>query len=119
MDQHYGIMRARCYPVVRDRPRGPRYLAPECDSPGHFSLLPALYFSYIYFFCFMFCVNIFRCADDARVDYDSLLDSEQRRSRFSEQLLDMELRESVRLGKMYRQLQRQINCRFSENRDSY
>ena len=61
---------------------------------------------------------IFRCADDARVDYDSLLDSEQRRSRFSEQLLDMELRESVRLGKMYRQLQRQINCRFSENRET-
>ena len=45
------------------------------------------------------------------MDYDSLLDSDQRRSRFSEQLLDLELRESVRLGKMYRQLQRQINCR--------
>ena len=53
-----------------------------------------------------------RCADDARVDYDSLLDSDQRRSRFSEELLDVELRESVRLGKMYRQLQRQINCRW-------
>ena len=60
-----------------------------------------------------------RCADDARVDYDSLLDSDQRRSRFSEQLLDMELRESVRLGKMYRELQRQINCRSIEHRDSY
>ena len=57
-----------------------------------------------------------RCADDARVDYDSLLDSDQRRSRFSEQLLDMELRESVRLGKMYRQLQRQINCRSIEQK---
>ena len=55
---------------------------------------------------------LLRCADDARVDYDSLLDSDQRRSRFSEELLDMELRESVRLGKMYRQLQRQINCRW-------
>ena len=57
-----------------------------------------------------------RCVDDARVDYDSLLDSDQRRSRFSEELLDMELRESVRLGKMYRQLQRQINCRWIEHR---
>ena len=54
---------------------------------------------------------VFRCADDARVDYDSLLDSDQRRSRFSEELLDTELRESVMLGKMYRELQRQINCR--------
>ena len=50
------------------------------------------------------------------MDYDSLLDSDQRRSRFSEELLDMELRESVRLGKMYRQLQRQINCRWIEHR---
>ena len=55
--------------------------------------------------------DMFRCADDARVDYDSLLDSDQRRSRFSEELLDTELRESVMLGKMYRELQRQINCR--------
>ena len=59
MDQHYGIMRARCYPVVRDRPRGPRYLAPECDSPGYFSLLPALYFSYL-FFLFYVLSNYFQ-----------------------------------------------------------
>ena len=29
---------------------------------------------------------------------------------FSEELLDTELRESVRLQKMYRELQRQVNC---------
>lgn len=51
-----------------------------------------------------------RCVDDARIDYTSLLDSEQRRARFSEELLDTELRESVRLQKMYRELQRQVNC---------
>ena len=54
MDRHYGIMRAQCYPVVRAWPRGPRYLAPECDSPGHFSLLPALYFSYLFFLFYVF-----------------------------------------------------------------
>ena len=70
-------------------------------------------FHFMFYVIQLFFVFLVRCADDARVDYDSLLDSDQRRSRFSEQLLDLELRESVRLGKMYRQLQRQINCRYS------
>ena len=67
--------------------------------------------------------------DDAGVDYTSLLDTEQRRARlttvkkylqcvtkifaavrFSEELLDKEVRESVALGKMYRELQRHVNC---------
>ena len=52
----------------------------------------------------------FRCCDDARVDYTSLLGLEDRRKRFSEELLDTELRDSVQLQKMYRELQRQINC---------
>ena len=52
----------------------------------------------------------FRCYDDARVDYTSLLGLEDRRKRFSEELLDTELRDSVQLQKMYRELQRQINC---------
>ena len=30
--------------------------------------------------------------------------------RFSEELLDKEVRESVALGKMYRELQRHVNC---------
>ena len=52
----------------------------------------------------------FRCCDDAQVDYTSLLGLEDRRKRFSEELLDTELRDSVQLQKMYRELQRQINC---------
>ena len=52
----------------------------------------------------------FRSSDDARVDYTSLLGLEDRRKRFSEELLDTELRDSVQLQKMYRELQRQINC---------
>ena len=52
----------------------------------------------------------FRSCDDARVDYTSLLGQEDRRKRFSEELLDTELRDSVQLQKMYRELQRQINC---------
>ena len=56
-------------------------------------------------------INFYRCVDDASVDYTSLLDREQMRARFSEmELLDSELRESVRLQKMYRELQRQVNC---------
>ena len=44
------------------------------------------------------------------MDYTSLLGLEDRRKRFSEELLDTELRDSVQLQKMYRELQRQINC---------
>ena len=51
--------------------------------------------------------------DDARIDYTDLLDSDQRRKRFSEELLDNDLRESVRLQKMYRELQRQV--RYEED----
>ena len=49
--------------------------------------------------------------DDSKVDYTSLLDLEDRRKRFSEEVVDMDLKDSVQLQKMYRQIQRQVHCR--------
>ena len=48
--------------------------------------------------------------DDSVVDYTSMLGREERRQRFSEEVLDRDLKDSVRLQKMYRQLQRQVYC---------
>lgn len=48
--------------------------------------------------------------DDARVDYTSLLDGEDRARRFSEDVVDIDLKDSVRLQKLYRQIQRQVHC---------
>lgn len=52
--------------------------------------------------------------DDSSVDYTSILDQEDMVRRWSEDVVDLELRDSVRLNKLYRQLQRQVYCR---NRD--
>ena len=49
--------------------------------------------------------------DDSKVDYTSMLDLEDRRKRFSEEVVDKDLKDSVRLQKMYRQIQRQVHCR--------
>ena len=48
--------------------------------------------------------------DDSNVDYVSILGLEERKRRFSEDVVDMELMDSVRLQKMYRQLQRHVHC---------
>ena len=53
----------------------------------------------------------FLSVDDSKVDYTSLLGLEDRRKRFSEEVVDMDLKDSVRLQKMYRQIQRQVHCR--------
>ena len=48
--------------------------------------------------------------DDSMVDYTSMLGIEERRQRFSEEVQDRDLKDSVRLQKMYRELQRQVYC---------
>ena len=47
--------------------------------------------------------------DDSIVDYTSVLSKEDKRKRFSEELVDKELKEIMRLKKLYRQLQRQVH----------
>ena len=48
--------------------------------------------------------------DDSQVEYISVLSTEDKRKRFSEELADKELKENMRLQKFYRQLQRQGHC---------
>ena len=52
--------------------------------------------------------------DDSTVDYTSMLGLEDRRKRFSEEVVDADLKDSVRLQKLYRQIQRQVHCREEE-----
>ena len=52
--------------------------------------------------------------DDTNIDYTSMLGTEEMKLRFSEDMVDMDLKGSIRLQKMYRQIQRQIRC----NQDS-
>jgi hypothetical protein len=42
--------------------------------------------------------------DNSKVDYTSMLGEEGRRQRFSEEVVDKDLKDSVRVQKMYRQL---------------
>jgi len=48
--------------------------------------------------------------DDIMVDYSSVMDREDKKKRFSEELEDKELKESLKLQKLYRQIQRQVHC---------
>ena len=48
--------------------------------------------------------------DDSKVDYTSLLGLEDRRRRFSEDVVDIDTKNSVMLQKLYRQIQRQVHC---------
>ena len=52
--------------------------------------------------------------DDSTVDYNSMLGIEDRRKRFSEEVEDADLKESVHLKKLYRQIQRQVHCSGQE-----
>ena len=47
--------------------------------------------------------------DDSTVDYMSMMDQEDRKRRFSEDVVERELKDTVRLQKMYRQLQRHVS----------
>ena len=49
--------------------------------------------------------------DDSQVDYYRLLKEEERRRRFSEVLDDEDLRETIRMEKMLRQIQRKVYFR--------
>ena len=46
--------------------------------------------------------------DDSSVDYTSILDQEDMVRRWSEDVVDLELRDSVRLNKLYRKVGREI-----------
>ena len=46
--------------------------------------------------------------DDTNIDYVSLMGREEAKKRFSEDVVDTELRESIRLQKMFRQIQREV-----------
>ena len=48
--------------------------------------------------------------DDSKIDYISMMGLEEKRRRFSEDVVDMELMDSVMLKKLYRQIQRQVHC---------
>ena len=47
--------------------------------------------------------------DDTKVDYTSLLGLEDRRRRFSEDVVDPGTKDIVRIQKMFREIQRQVN----------
>ena len=49
-----------------------------------------------------------RTVDDTNIDYVSLMGREEAKKRFSEDVVDTELRESIRLQKMFRQIQREV-----------
>ena len=55
--------------------------------------------------------------DDTKIDYTSMLGQEDKRRRFSEDVVDIETKDSIRLQKLYRQIQRQVNCN-QESEDS-
>ena len=48
--------------------------------------------------------------DDTIIDYTSVLDQDDQRRRFSEKLVDADVKDSLELRKLYRQIQRQVHC---------
>ena len=48
--------------------------------------------------------------DDSNIDYMSILGLEDKKRRFSEDVVDMDLKDSERIKKLYRQIQRQVHC---------
>ena len=47
--------------------------------------------------------------DDSRIDYTSVLDVEDKKQRFSEDLVDFDIKSNVQMKKIYRQIQRQVH----------
>ena len=81
-----------------------RLIGPEQDSP---STVPRSVVTYLP----IWSPEIVSLSeDDSKVDYTSSMGREERRQRFSEEVVDMDLKDSVRMEKMYRQLQRQVYC---------
>ena len=56
--------------------------------------------------------------DDAKVDYVSILGLEDRRRRFSEDIADLEIKDSVRIKKLLRQLQRDAHLHL-QSKNNY
>ena len=52
------------------------------------------------------------------IDYTSIMGLEDRKRRFSNNVPDMELRDRERLKKLYRQIQKQVQCRQDRKRNS-
>ena len=48
--------------------------------------------------------------DDTMINYTSMMGLEDKKRRFSEDVVDMELKDSERVKKLYRQIQRQVHC---------
>ena len=48
--------------------------------------------------------------DDAMIDYSSMMGMEDKKRRFSEDVVDMDLKNSERVKKLYRLIQRQVHC---------
>ena len=48
--------------------------------------------------------------DDSRIDYTSVLNIEDKKRRFSEDLVDCETKSNIQMKKIYRQIQRQVHC---------
>ena len=48
--------------------------------------------------------------DDTVIDYISMLGLEDKKRRFSEDVVDIDLKDSVKIKKLYRQIQRQVHC---------
>jgi hypothetical protein len=48
--------------------------------------------------------------DDTMINYTSMMGLEDKRRRFSEDVVDMDLKDSERIKKFYRQIQRQVHC---------
>ena len=48
--------------------------------------------------------------DDTMIDYSSMMGLEDKKRRFSEDVVDMDLKDSERVKKLYRQIQRQVHC---------
>ena len=48
--------------------------------------------------------------DDSRIDYTSVLNIEDKKRRFSEDLVDCDTKSSIQMKKIYRQIQRQVHC---------
>ena len=48
--------------------------------------------------------------DDSRIDYTSVLNMEDKERRFSEDLVDFDIKSNIQMKKLYRQVQRQVHC---------
>ena len=48
--------------------------------------------------------------DDTMINYTSMMGMEDKKRRFSEDVVDMDLKDSERVKKLFRQIQRQVHC---------